>query len=108
MARLHSPLTLLIITVVLVLSAACDAGQASGDLRAFVIADAHKVTITNYDAHLAADSIPKVIRKSRDTEAHKANVEEFVWPFGRENGRIDQGLYIEARSGACCIEAGLT
>jgi len=105
-ARLPAPLTLLIITVVLVLSAACDGGQASGDLKAFVIADAHKVTITNYDAQLAADSIPKVLRKSRDTEAHKANIEEFVWPYGRENGRVDQSLYIEARSGDYLLHRG--
>ena len=106
MVRLPAPLTLLIMTAVLVLSAACDGGQASGDLRAFVIADAHKVTITNYDAQLAADSIPKVIRESRDTEEHKANIEGFVWPFGRENGRVDQGLYIEARSGDYLLQRG--
>ena len=106
MARLPAPLILLIITVVLVLSAACGGGQAGGDLGAFVIADAHKAAITNYDAQLAADSIPKVLRKSRDTEAHKANIEEYVRPFGRENGRIDQGLYIEARSGDYLLYRG--
>ncbi len=99
MARLPAPLTLLIMTVVLILSTACDGGQASGDLRAFVIADAHKVTITNYEAQLAADTIPKVLRKDRDTEAHKANIEEFVWPFGKDIGRIDQGLYVKSPSG---------
>ena len=106
MARLPAPLILLIMTAVLILSTACVGGQASGDLRAFVIEDAHKVTITNYEAQLAADSIPKVLRKDRDTEAHKANIEEFVWPFGRENGRVDQGLYIEAPSGDYLLHRG--
>ena len=86
MARLPAPLILLIMTAVLILSTACVGGQASGDLRAFVIADTHKVTITNYEAQLAADSIPKVLRKDRDTEAHKANIEEFVWAL-RERER---------------------
>ena len=106
MVRLPAPLILLIMTAVLILSTACVGGQASGDLRAFVIEDAHKVTITNYEAQLAADSIPKVLRKDRDTEAHKANIEEFVWPFGRENGRVDQGLYIEAPSGDYLLHRG--
>ena len=106
MARLPAPLILLITTAVLILSTACVGGQASGDLRAFVIADAHKVTITNYEAQLAADSIPKVLRKDRDTEAHKANIEEFVWPFGKDIGRIDQGLYVKSPSGEYLLHRG--
>ena len=106
MERFPVPLMLLTMTSVLVLSVGCAAEQAGGDLRAFSLEDAHKVTITNYEAQLSADSIPKVLRKGRDTEGHKANIEEFVWPFGKEIGRMDQGLFVDGPSGDYLLSRG--
>ncbi len=106
MAMLPAPLILLIMTAVLILPVACSREQAGNDLRAFVLEDAHEVTITNYEAQLAADTIPKVLRKDRDTEAHKANIEEFVWPFGKDIGSIDQGLYVKSPSGEYLLYRG--
>ena len=96
--------TLLIITTALFLLVACASEQDSGDLRAFILEDTHKVVSANYKAQLSSDSIPKVLREDMDTKAYKANIERYARTW--DMGKIDLDIYVDGSSGVYSLHRG--
>ena len=91
---------LLLTSLMALTSCSAQAGPTSPSVKDLILTDANSVTVTNFEAILAAPSYPQTLTSGADPADFKESIAFSSWVFGEEAGQINKAIEVKTPFGA--------